>query len=308
MRNQVEAIQAFEHVLEAYPGNQTALNALEQLYEKRRSWDQYVQVRLSIAENCVDLDDRLQLLKDLAKYSEKKIRRPQLTLQLWQHILEVEPTDSAALTAMVSLYEQTKDWHGLLDVVTQMQAVDVEPKVLATCLSKAGTVASDRLNDPEASLPFWNALAALESDNRRVVESYKRCHWPSMWDEIEDFLGCNGQWTDLVRVFEAQSAQQDTSTCVNLLERVAKIYNEELEQPEKAARTFERILVLDAGHIDSLRKLKSYYEGKGDLRKLANVLPNLIELEQDGDARSFSSRMRRSVSRIYVIQRWPWTL
>ena len=65
MRNQVEAIQAFEHVLEAYPGNQTALNALEQLYEKRRSWDQYVQVRLSIAENCVDLDDRLQFLRTL---------------------------------------------------------------------------------------------------------------------------------------------------------------------------------------------------------------------------------------------------
>jgi golgin subfamily B member 1 len=287
MRNQVEAIQAYERVLEDYPGNPAALVALEQLYEKRRSWDQYVEVRLQVAESCEDLEGRLEGLRALAVYSEKKIRRPQLTLQLWQRVLDAEPSDSAALTAMVSLYEQTKDWHGLLEIVGQMQSADVEPKVLASSLAKAGTVASERLEDPEASLPFWNALATLEPGNRRVVENYKKVLIGlGMWDELEDFLGANEQWSDLVRVFETQSAQQtNLELQVELLNRAANIYESELEQPDKSARTLERIIVLDAAHVNSLRKLGAYYESKDDLRKLANILPSLIELESDEDSR-----------------------
>lgn len=286
MRNQVEAIQAYEKVLEDYPANAGALSALEQLYEKRRSWDQYVQVRIQVAERCEDLEERLQGLRALAQYAEKKIRRPQLTLQLWQRVLEAEPSDGAALTAMVSLYEQTKDWHGLLEIVGQMQSADVDPKVLASCLAKAGTVASERLEDPEASLPFWNALATLEPGNRRVVENYKKVLIGlSMWDELEDFLGANEQWSDLVRVFETQSAQQaNLDLQVELLNRAAHIYESELEQPDKSARTLERIIVLNAAHVTSLRKLRAYYESKDDLRKLANILPRLIELESDEES------------------------
>lgn len=287
MRNQVEAIQAYEGVLDAYPDSEAALSALQTLYEKRRSWDQYVEVRLRSAEAATSDEEKLERLRDLARYAEKKIRRPQLTLQLWQTVLDVDPQDASALESTVSLCEQTKDWQGLIDTVGQMQGAAIDTKVLASCLAKAGSVALERMEDAELSLPFWGALADLEPDNRRVVENYKKALISlGMWDALTDFLGGIDKWTDLVRVLESQSAQQpDLTLQIELLQRAASVYEAQLGQPDKAARTLERILLLDSNDLDALRKLRDHYEGKGDLRKLANVLPSLIDLEEDDQNR-----------------------
>ena len=80
MRNQVEAITAFEDVLVEDPESEDALNALNELYEKRGT-GQFNRDANSLSER-LDAEASLQALKELAQYADKKIRRPNLTQQL----------------------------------------------------------------------------------------------------------------------------------------------------------------------------------------------------------------------------------
>ena len=62
MRNQVEAITAFEDVLVEDPESEDALNALNELYEKRRDWDNLIATRIQLSER-LDAEASLQALK-----------------------------------------------------------------------------------------------------------------------------------------------------------------------------------------------------------------------------------------------------
>ena len=90
-----------------------------------------------------------------------------------------------------------------------------------------------------------------------------------------------------VCLFESHAAQSQSPDLQNeLLLRAANIYEEQLQDPDKSARTLERLLLLGGDQEDALRRLKEFYEAKGDARKLATVLPNLIEIETDDESRN----------------------
>ena len=76
MRNQAEALTAYQRVLALDPDNRTALSALDQMYEKRREWERLIDIRTRLAELEDGPDAVLTAYKALAEYASKRIRRP----------------------------------------------------------------------------------------------------------------------------------------------------------------------------------------------------------------------------------------
>lgn len=287
LRNQSEAATAFERVLALDPENREALEALDSMYEKRRDWENLVETRLRIADLSDDADQRLAAYKELAEYANKKIRRPNIVQALWERVREIAPEDPDALRALVSAYEQGKEFEQLVATIDLLVDQTDDASEQADLLQKSGSVLQDRLDDKERAVPIWQRLLEIDPDNRRAGDYLKKALIElSDWDALETFYASRDGWSELVRLLEGQvGVQKDDETKIELLFRAARIYEEQLDQEDRAVRALERILQTEPGNVEAARRLEPIYAGKDDHRKLSSVLEALLEHETEPTAR-----------------------
>ncbi len=294
LRNQAEAVKAFEAVLDLDAGNREALEALDGMYEKRRDWDKLVEVRKQLADMADNTEERVAAYKELADYASKKIRRPQICLELWEQVIAIQPGDVDALRALVGFYEQDKNWEALTAATDQLVDLVDDDAEKVDLLQKAGVVLQDRVGDKEAAVPVWKRLLDIDPEHRRAGDSLKKALIElGDWDALTDFFGATEKWDELVRVLEGQvGVQHDDETRIDLLFRAARIWEDHIGQQDRAVRALERVLQLEQHNQAAARALEPIYEEHKDFRKLANVLEVLLEHEEDPAERR--TLMRRS--------------
>ena len=281
LRNQAEAIKAFEAVLEADGENRDAIGALDGMYEKRRDWDKLVAVRRQLADMSEDLGDRVEAYKQLAQYATKKIRRPAICLELWEQVLAIQPDEVDALRALVGFYEQDKNWVALTEATDRLVDLVDDENEKIDLLQKSGVVLQDRVGDKSAAVPVWKRLLDIDPEHRRAGDALKKALIElGDWDALGDFFGAHEKWDEFVRVLEGQvGVQKDDPTRIDLLFRAASIWEERLGQQDRAVRALERVLQLEPQNLAGARALEPIYEEHNDYRKLANVLEVLLEHE-----------------------------
>ena len=267
--NQAEAIKCFEHVLEFEPNDIEAITRLKEMYEKRRDWDGLISMMNKEVE-LADPDERAFRLVEIAELGTKRIRKPDICIGLWENVLAVEPTHPKALEEIAPLYERARQWEPLAGVLEQLTEADPDPKQL----QKLGMLYADKLDDDEGAVRAFRKLLTVNPDDRRATEQLKRRYVAlKAWDELEEFFGANEMWDDLIRIFEkaADDKEATSEERIELLFRAAKLWEDEKQKADRAARALEKVLDTDETNLPAAEALSRIYEESGDARKLVRV-------------------------------------
>ncbi|MEE2645267.1 MAG: hypothetical protein VYD19_10075, partial [Myxococcota bacterium] len=286
MRRAGEAQESYEALLDLDPSNETALAELSAIYEKTRDWERWLSVgqrRLSLLDDVAQLEE----YKTLAKHADKKIRQPALSLQLWEAALALAPDDIDALLALADLYEQGKEWSRFSEILDTLVEVSTPNAKLFTLLQKGAQITQDQLGDVERAQALWLQLVELDPENKRAQDSLKKSLISSgSWDQLQDLLGAQERWEELVKVFESQvNSQPETSLKIELLFRAATLWEEALSQSDRSARALEKVLQLDPQNGEAARRLEPIYQAADNAAKLAGVLEVIVADEAPGAQR-----------------------
>lgn len=284
--NQNEAIRAWEEVIEIDADDQEALEKLDGLYEKRREWQKLIDVKRRRRELAVD-GSGIDRLREAADIAATRMRDQDLANQLWNEVLEQDPSDGAALSALEQIHERAKDWGSLADVLARRMPSITDGKERGQALLKLGQLYSDRTQEPEKALGVWESLLALEPENARARDSVRKAYVElERWDDLEAFYARDGSWSDYVRQVETLGGSvSDEATQVDLLFRAARTYIEKLNTSDRAIRPLERILAIEPENADAARLLAPVYEERNDVRKLPSVLEIVLQHTHDDDER-----------------------
>ena len=165
--NVAEAIKAYEKVLELDGGNTTAIAYLKMNYEKRRDWEKLIGVHQKEIERIESPAERGAKFIEVAKLASEKLKKPSVSIELWQKVLDGNPTHLEALGELEKLYEREKVWDKLADVMeTQARLIDDRVKKVAA-LQKLGILFTDKVNEPARATAAWRALLDVEPENKR---------------------------------------------------------------------------------------------------------------------------------------------
>lgn len=271
--NQAEAIKCFERVREEAPGDEEALDRLGAMYEKRRDWERLIGVRRAQADG-LDPAERTERYLEMARLSSERLRKPELSIELWREVLAERPSDPEALAALGTLYEKARDWEPLAEVLEARVEQVPDEAELKQLLQKLGMIHADKLKNDEGALRAFQQLLAIDPDDRRAQEQLKRRYVAlKAWDELEGFYATTGRWDELIRVFEREADGKDAALedKVELLFRAARLWETEKEQPARAARAYEKILAADPENLRAADALAPIYRNANDARKLAAV-------------------------------------
>jgi len=290
--NQAEAIKAFETILELDPDNGEALGFVKQMYEKRRDWEKLIAVNKREIDKLTDAGERKVRRIEVAKLASEKMKKASVSIELWQKVLADDAENLEALGELEKLYEREKAWSELGAVLEAQVAATNDAARKSALWVKLGILYTEKVQNPTQATAAWQALLAVEPDNRRAQDALKKLYLQQKdWGALEGFYAGQGKWDELVRVLERQAETEEGPAKVGLWNKIGDTYRDRLNKADRAQKAYEKALADDATNLTAALALIPLYEKTKDVKRLSEVLA--IELEHTTDAAERPARMQR---------------
>ena len=280
--NQAEAVKAYEAVLAIDPENGPAIEYLRGMYEKRRDWEKLLGLERREAERLYG-DERARKFLDIAKLATERVKKPEVCIELWGEVLDSDPSNAEALGALGGLYERSKDFDKLVEVLEKQAEVTYDNAAKIGILTKLGTIYGDRLNNDEGAVTAWRTLLTLDPNDRKAQEALKKKYLAlGRWDDLEVFYAESGKWDEFIRVLEQQEAKETSSEAkIGMLFKIAELWADKKQKHDRAARAYEKILELEPQNLRAAESLIPIYTQAGNSKALANAIEVKLGHEED---------------------------
>ncbi|MBX3191757.1 MAG: tetratricopeptide repeat protein [Labilithrix sp.] len=284
--NQAEAVKAYEAVLAIDPENRGAIDYLRGMYEKRRDWEKLLGLERREADRLYG-DERARKFLDIAKLATERVKKPEVCIELWGEVLNSDPSNAEALGALGGLYERSKDFDKLVEVLEKQAEVTYDNAAKIQILTKLGTIYGDRLNNDEGAVNAWRTLLALDPNDRKAQEALKKKYLAlGRWDDLEVFYAETGKWDEFIRVLEQQEAKEANAEAkIGLLFKIAELWAEKKQKNDRAARAYEKVLELEPQNLRAAEALIPIYTQAGNSKALANAIEVKLGHEEDAFAK-----------------------
>ena len=284
--NQAEAVRAYEKVMEVDPNQPAAIAYLREMYEKRRDWEKLIQLSTREASSLPSGAERAAKFKQIALLATEKVKKPEVCIDLWAVVLDNDPDDVDALNALSQLYERSRDYDKLADVLGRLAELTYDTSAKIELLNKLGQVAGDRLKDEERAVDAYRALLTLSPDDRRAQEQLKKRYVTlGRWDDLEVFYADTGKWDEFIRVLESNEARAtDTTQRIGMLMKIAELWITQKGKPDRAAKAYEKVLSFDENNLAAAERLIPVYTSANNPKGLATAIEvKLGHVEQPED-------------------------
>jgi len=265
------AIESWQQIARLHPDVQRSKEALGRLGAKLRMWQGMVNVLERELAQAVNPAQRLQCLHRMAQVYYDKKADPQRTITILREALDHSPHDESSLRMLTDLYERENDFEGLawalgrkLDgIMTKAERVNV--------LRRLGEIYADKLERPKDALHALGGLLELSPSDSKTHDRIQ-----AILEKTEDLEG-------LARALELRSqASRSIGERLEALKDLARLMDDQLDDPARAAAYWEEVRSLDPEDAEALESLSRLYDRMGRARDLLEVLGPRLELVQDG--------------------------
>jgi tetratricopeptide (TPR) repeat protein len=281
--NAAEAVKCFEAILALDPEHAQAIEFLRQSYEKRRDWEKLIGLMKREASNMPEGAGRGAKFLEIAKLATERVKKPEVCIDLWNEVIANDAENHEALNALAGLHERAKDWHALGVVLQKQVDTTFDLKAKEQLLGKLGALYGERLNDDVQAVEAWRQLLAINPQDRKAQEALKKKYLTlGRWDDLEVFYAESGKWDEFIRVLESQEAKEtDDHAKIGLLMKIAELWMAQKGKPDRASRSYEKVLSIDAKHLAAAEALIPLYEQAGNSKGLAGAIEVKLLHDQD---------------------------
>jgi tetratricopeptide (TPR) repeat protein len=281
--NQAEAVKAYEAILDIDAENAKAIDFLRQMYEKRRDWEKLLGLQRRSAERLDPGPERASRFLEIARLATERVKKPDICIDLWREVLESDAENAEALNNLAGLYERAKDFAALASVLEKQAEATHDTPQRIVILGKLAAIYGDRLENDEGAVAAWRTLLTLDPNDRKAQEALKKKYLTlGRWDDLEVFYAESGKWDEFIRVLETQESREtDKVAKIGLLMKTAELWGDKKKKDDRAAKSYERVLELDAEHLAAAEALIPIYRQGNNFRGLASAYEVKLRHETD---------------------------
>jgi tetratricopeptide (TPR) repeat protein len=308
--NPPAAIAAYKRILGARPEDRAALDALERLYEATGQMEELRGVCERKLQLFTEPPARRAARYRLAGLLEKSEASRPLAIATYRTILDDEPNDLDALTALDRLYQGTEAWLELttilereIDLVRGQGMPDRQAAArLATLLFRHAELLQVGEGPATAgrALEEYREVLRIVPDHEGARGTLEKLLADPSYrltaaSILEPVYASAGEVTKLIAVYEVLIAHAEAgSERVDLLHRLATLLEARLER-SAAFAALSRALREDASRTDTLDRLEKVVESTGAWPDLAalykEVASQRLALPQQVEVRTRLGRL-----------------
>jgi tetratricopeptide (TPR) repeat protein len=241
------AVASLEKILEADPRDAETSAKLKDLYAKSRAWKPLLDVYRRELPH-IDGAARRPRLTEMARIAGERLNDVREAITLWNQVLAIEPRDADALAGLATLYERERRWPALVEILErQRQNVEGNAAAELALLERRGMLLYEKLGATEGAIDVFRRIQVLAPQNARAQRALREIYAQSGdFASLETMYVQQGAFSDLCdQLTSLADRTADVAARTRLLERVAALSIEKLNQPERALKAYERILTTD---------------------------------------------------------------
>ncbi|MCP4196135.1 MAG: tetratricopeptide repeat protein, partial [Proteobacteria bacterium] len=268
------AMAAYQAVRELDEADLDALDALIELNDELGENRSLVESLLSRADFTALADEANQFRHRAAEICMDLLDDMSRAMEVYRDVLDNDPADSNAGSRLESLYEKLERWTDLSDLLMQrldMAEADADRVAVFKHLAE---LQEKHFEDLDGAIGHLNEVLMIAPDDAETPDNLER-----LYIRTE-------RWQDLVEMLENQADRARSSERndeeLGLLTRIGLIWDQRLEDPDRATAIYERVLETDPEHTGALAALARLYEAAADWERCAEILNRAAAVGRGG--------------------------
>lgn len=276
--NYAQAIRPLERLLELSPTDLDAIARLKDIYTRRRQWRQLIGL-LGKEADAAQGGERLHKLSEMARLAAERVGDTRLSIEIHNRVVAEhgDGGDEDTLAALANLYEREKRWLALAEILGRQRRRAQTPQEAVALLEKQGALLADRVGAPAQAAEAFADILKLDPGHAKALRTLRELYAAAQdWDGLERLYGGLNQWDELSDALVALGDRQDDRQARLALFRRAAAVAERKGSAERVARTWERVLAVEAGDLAAATALAPVYEKAEKWSKLLPVLEVIL--------------------------------
>ena len=242
------AIPYYEQIQQLDPGNVQSMQQLSELYRTTSQWQSLAQTLGQLVNMTNDAKVKADTYVQMGDLCEHQLAVPDQARGYYQKALDEHPEHIGALEALERIYEQNQRWNELLEMRRRKAAALEDPEEVVEAKLRVAETYEDRLGDADEAIDTYRDVLQTDPTNLPALKGLERLY------------ASKERWQELLQVLETQYEVVETEKeRIQILIRVASMWEEEFVKPDKAAERLEKVLEIDPGHEEALSGLARLY-------------------------------------------------
>lgn len=252
------AIAVYEKILSLDEEDLRSVDALVHLLLGLSRWQELLSAYTRKADLIVDPDEKKEVLYEVGAVYERELKDVANAIDTYQRVLELDPDDLTALGRLDVLYQTAENWPELLSVLTRESDLTADPEEAVGYQFRIASLYEKRLVDIERAVELYRELLTIQPNHEETLEALERLQHGSKAPlaasaVLEQIYEASGDAEKLIGVLEVQvKHSEEAFEGVELLARIATLYEDSLGSAEKAFETYSRAMALESQNEEVL--------------------------------------------------------
>jgi tetratricopeptide (TPR) repeat protein len=289
LKDAQEAARLYGRIHQIDPTDSEALDALERYYERARDFDKLVEILKTRLQLASDSADATGLYMRIASICEEGLRDIDRAVEHLQRILELDGNHKEALDALARIYEGTERWAEFIDITRKQIKVTQDRQQKALLYFKCGSVMEAKFGKDDDAIRYYDAAIKTSPSCLPAVHG------------LRDLYLRRQDWQRVIQTLELEvKLWQEDKERAGVFARIGQIYDEHMNDLERAVHYFESALTVDPECLPANKALFDLYFKRSEwdhAAPLAGVLAQKAGREGDPVERSEFYRKRGIVQR-----------
>jgi tetratricopeptide (TPR) repeat protein len=280
-----DIVRAFDALARAFaqarrsPGSDADVRArLHRLAHDHKAWDRLADLYEGMAEQAVTAADAADLLMEVAtiRGEQHKPREAEAQLRRILGMLPNEPVARARLEALYRAEGRYVELAASLEERTDPRLGTASPESeRAQLLRELAAIYTDKLSRPHDAIDAFERLRLLAPADTSVLV------------HLANLYGSVGRWSKVIEALgRVGEVAEGTPEARDALRAIARIYENELEIPERAIDAYTLLIAKWPDDAGAWRALDALYATNARWTELAEVLRRRAALEREPTERA----------------------
>ena len=278
-----DAIDRFQRVLETEPSEQTAILALDRLYQREGQWEDLAEILKARIYSSEDPAEALELRLRLGSLQQTMLEDADAAITTYQEVLLEDAENSTAIENLETMFMEGRSVERIADILEPfylergqheklvaiyLQRLEMleDPFERYEMLMQVARIFLEELNDLERALQAYGAALVERPDDEQVL------------GDVERLAESTGDWgTAAEYLVEALGSEHNTDESrLGLWIRLARILDQHMGQVDNAEQAYTEALALDSNHGEALEALDRIYLSQARWAELSEILQQRI--------------------------------
>jgi tetratricopeptide (TPR) repeat protein len=264
------AIECYRQIQQIDPEDTSILPSLENLYRNQQMWQDLIATLEMRIERATSTASIFEMKSEIASVYDQQLDQPELAVDAYRHILNLDPNNQPSLQALEKLYTQLEQWEDLLQILTKEIELSrvVDEKV--AYFYRMGIVWEEQLNDRSMAIENLKKILELDRWNLPALKGLARLYRESQ------------EWMLLIDIYERHlKAIDDIEQMAVLYYQIGSIYQAYLGDHNRATTYYQRVLDSDPFYQPALSALGKLYEAAGNWVKCIEMMEREARVVND---------------------------